>query len=49
MYRLWLVRYTQYTPENYETFDEFYDKAYPQKVEYDMRSKDELMQEILGK
>lgn len=49
IYRLWLVRYPNYTQNNYETFDEFYEKSYPPKIEYDMRSKDELMGEILGK
>jgi len=47
-YRLWLARYPNYTPETYETFQEFYDKARPKKIEYDMRDKDELMSEILG-
>jgi len=48
-YQWWLVRLPQYTNENYETFDEFYELLYPPKVEYDTRSKDEIMNEILGK
>lgn len=47
-YRLWLVRYPSYTEKNFETFEEFYEKIFPPKVELDMRSKDELMAEILG-
>lgn len=45
-YRLWLVRYPNYTEKNYETFDDFYEKLYPPRVEYDQRSKDEIMAEI---
>lgn len=48
-YQWWLVRLPQYTESNYETFDEFYEKLYPPKVEMDMRSKDEIMNELLGK
>lgn len=47
-YKLWLVRYTKYTASNYETFDEFYEKIFPPAIEYDERSKDDLMAEILG-
>lgn len=46
-YRLWLVRYPLYTEKTYESFSEFYEKANPPKVEYDSRTKDEIMQEIL--
>ena len=48
-YQWWLARYPLYTEENYETFDDFYDKLNPEKVEYDNRSKDEIMEELLGK
>ena len=48
-YRLWLVRYPMYSPDSYETFEEFYEKCVPVKIEYDMRSKDEIMEDILGK
>lgn len=48
-YQWWLARYPTYTKETYETFDEFYELLYPPKVEYDTRSKDEIMNEILGK
>ena len=37
-----------YTQDNYETFEEFYEKANPKEIKYDTRSKDELMGEILG-
>jgi hypothetical protein len=47
-YRLWLVRYPGYTEKNFETFEDFYEKIFPPKVEYDMRSNDEIMAEILG-
>ena len=49
VYRLWLVRYPNYTENNFETFEEFYEKLYPPKVEYDMRSKDDIMAEITGR
>ena len=29
VYRLWLVRYPNYTEKNFETFEEFYEKLYP--------------------
>lgn len=48
-YELWLVKYPHYTQSNYESPDELHEKMYPQPIEYDMRSKDELMEEILGK
>lgn len=48
-YRLWLVRYPLYTEENYETFEEFYEKTVPKKVDYDLRPKEEIMNEILNK
>lgn len=46
-YKWWLARYPQYTSSNYESFDEFYEKFFPPAVEYDVRSKDELMAELL--
>ena len=48
-YQWWLVRYPDYTEENYESFEEFYERLYPPKIEYDTRSKEEIMNEILGK
>lgn len=48
-YRLWLVRYPSYTQSNYESFDEFYEKCVPQRIEVDTRSTDEIMAEIIGK
>jgi hypothetical protein len=48
LYRLWLARYPLYTKDNYETFDDFYEKANPAKIVIDTRSKDEIMAEILG-
>lgn len=45
-FRWWLVRYPLYDKENYESFEEFYEKAKPKKITVDTRSKDELMQEI---
>jgi len=47
-YKLWLARYPMYTNDTYETFDEFYEKVNPSKIEIDTRSKDEIMAEILG-
>lgn len=47
-YRWWLVRYPLYDKNNYESFNDFYEKYKPQKIVYDMRSKDELMNEILN-
>lgn len=46
-YRLWLVRYPNYDKNNFETFDEFYEKNKPKKIVKDTRSKDEIMKEIL--
>jgi hypothetical protein len=48
-YRWWLARVPMYDKDNYETFEQFYEKLYPPTVTYDMRSKDELMDEILGR
>jgi len=48
-YALWLVRYPSYTEDTFETFEEFYEKLYPPKIEIDTRSKDEIMSEILGR
>jgi len=47
-YRWWLARVPMYTKETYETYDDFYDKMNPAKVEYDLRSKDDIMNDILG-
>lgn len=46
-YQWWLARVPLYTQENYETFEEFYKSLYPPRVEYDNRSKDEIMSELL--
>ncbi len=46
-YQWWLARYPLYTQDTYETFDEFLDKLNPKKVVYDLRSKDEIMAELL--
>ena len=46
-YRWWLALYPLYTKETYESFEEFYEKYRPEIVEYDTRSKDEIMEEIL--
>jgi len=48
-YALWLVRYPSYTDDTFETFEEFYEKLYPPKIDIDTRSKDEIMSEILGR
>lgn len=48
-YQWWLVRLTQYNDETYESFEDFYEKLYPPKIEMDKRSKDEIMNEILGR
>lgn len=47
-YRLWLVRYPGYTEKNFQTFEEFYESLFPEPVHYDMRSKDEIMKEVMG-
>lgn len=49
VYQWWLARLPQYTQETYESFQEFYDKVYPPTIKMDMRSKDEIMNDILGK
>lgn len=48
-YQWWLARVPMYTEENYESFREFYEALYPPPVEMDTRSKDEIMNELLGK
>lgn len=48
-YQRWIVREPHYTQENYQTFEEFYEMLYPPKVNIDTRSKDEIMNELLGK
>jgi hypothetical protein len=45
-YRWWLVRYPYYKESDYESFDEFYDKARPKRIIIDTRSKEEIMNEI---
>jgi len=45
---MWLAIMPKYTNDTYETFEEFYDRIYPPKVEMDTRSKEEIMDEILG-
>lgn len=46
-YQWWLARYPLYTQDIYETFEEFQEKLDPKKVVYDLRSKDEIMAELL--
>ena len=46
-YQLWLVRYPNYDKNNFETFEEFYNKCKPQKIKYDNRNKEEIMKDIL--
>lgn len=46
-YQWWLARYPLYTQDSYETFEEFQEKLDPKKVVYDLRSKDEIMAELL--
>lgn len=46
-YLWWLARYPLYTQDSYETFEEFQEKLDPKKVVYDLRSKDEIMAELL--
>lgn len=46
-YKWWLARYPMYTKDNYESFEDFYDKHTPKKIDYDTRSKDEIMEDIL--
>lgn len=47
VYAWWLARLPMYTQETYETYDEFYEKVYPPIVLMDMRSKDDIMNELL--
>lgn len=48
-YKLWLAIVPRYTNDTYESFEEFYERLYPPSVEIDTRSKDEIMNELLGK
>ena len=47
-YRLWLVRYPRYDQNTYESFDEFYDKCVPQKIEVDTKKKKKKKEEKLN-
>ena len=49
LFKLWLARYPNYTKDNFETFEEFYNKSMPKEVQYDTRNKDEIMKEILNR
>ena len=35
------------TKEHFKTFNEYFEEIKPKKIEYDTRSQDEIMQEIL--
>lgn len=48
-YQWWLTRLPAYTQDTFETFEEFYELLYPPKIQMDLRSKDEIMNELLGK
>lgn len=48
-YQLWLAIVPSYTKDNVESFEEYYERTHPEKVELDKRSKEEIMDEILGK
>lgn len=45
-YRWWLVRYPYYKANDYESFEQFYERAKPQKIVIDLRSKEEIMSEM---
>lgn len=47
-YQWWLARYPMYTKDDYESFDEFYEKVQPKPISLDQRPKDEIMAELLG-
>jgi hypothetical protein len=47
-YNWWLARLPIYTVENFETFEEFRDKLHPKPIAYDKRSKEDIMNDILG-
>ncbi len=44
----WLARLPIYTTETFETFEEFQDKLHPKPIEYDRRSKEDIMNDIIG-
>jgi wyosine [tRNA(Phe)-imidazoG37] synthetase (radical SAM superfamily) len=46
-YRWWLVRYPLYDQKTYESFNEFYDKVAPKKIEMDTRSTEDIMGDVL--
>lgn len=48
-YRQWLAHYPRFTADTFETFEEFYELLHPPKIQMDLRSKDEIMNELLGK
>ena len=48
-YQWWLARLPMYTSDNYENYEEFYEVVYPPMVTMDTRSKDDIMNELMGK
>lgn len=48
-YNWWLARLPIYTAESFETFEEFRDKIHPKPIEYDQRSKDDIMNDLLNR
>ena len=48
LYRLWLVRYPNYTQETYESFEDFCEKHISKRQVVDARSKEDIMQELLS-
>lgn len=45
-YRWWLVRYPLYDQKNYESFNEFYDRVSPKKIEMDTRRTEDIMRDV---
>lgn len=46
-FRVWLVRYPNYTEKTYETFNQYLENSRPENVLLDNRSKEEIMKEII--
>jgi len=46
-FRIYLAIHPKADPKKFKTFNEFWEEIKPKKIEYDTRSQDEIMQEIL--
>ena len=48
-FRIYLVQLPNMDEKTYKSFNQFYDDIKPKNIEIDTRSKDDIMNEILGR